>query len=84
VTLEKRATAIRLLIKELSASNVELVLAADTVAAATHAAEYGLIQADALAEISAKKHEDEKAPTLVEQLPVVGEVAAKNSANQDG
>ena len=44
VTLEERATAIRLLVKELEASKVELVLAADTVAAATHAIEHGLIR----------------------------------------
>ena len=79
VTLEARATAIRLLVKELAGDNVELVLVADTVAAATHAAERGLLPADALAEISAKKREDEQAPTIAEQLPGVGGVAPKAS-----
>jgi len=77
VTLEERATAIRLLVKELASDNVELVLAADTVAAAMHAADRGLIAPDALSGIRAEKRKDEQAPTIVDQLPIVGEGAAK-------
>ena len=80
VTLEERATAIRLLVKELAVDNVELVLAADTVAAATHAADRGLIHAGALPDIRAKRRKDEQAPTIAQQLPIVGEGTAKTDA----
>lgn len=78
VTLEERATTIRLLVKELAESKVELVLVADTVAAATHAADRGLIPSDALADIRIEKQKDEQAPTIVEQMPIVGEGATKS------
>ncbi len=73
VTLEERATAIRLLVVELQASQVELVLTADTVAAATHAAEHGLIRPEAVDRVRAKKEQDAEAPTIADQLPIVGD-----------
>lgn len=82
VTLEERATAIRLLVKDLAESKVELVLAADTVAAATHAADRGLIRSDELAVIRAEKRKDEQAPTIADQLPLVGEGTTKGSGRQ--
>ncbi|MBA3945966.1 MAG: DUF2183 domain-containing protein [Herpetosiphonaceae bacterium] len=78
VTLEERATAIRLLVAELHASAVELVLVADTVAAATHAAEHGLIQPDAVAQVRIKRHKDQDAPTITDQLPIVGDDSGGN------
>jgi phosphatidate phosphatase APP1 len=81
VTLEERASAIGLLIKDLQQSKVELVLAADTVAAATHAAERGYIRTDALPRIAARKARDEEAPTIVDQLPVVGDPEASEESS---
>jgi phosphatidate phosphatase APP1 len=57
-TAERRA-AIASLIREVEASKSVLVLADDTMAAARHAAERGLIGADALAEIGGEKRMDE-------------------------
>jgi phosphatidate phosphatase APP1 len=73
VTLDDRARAIQVLVEDLRSNNVELVLTPDTVAAASHAAERGLIAADALPAISIEKGKDEQAPTIVDQLPIIGD-----------
>jgi len=78
VTLEERDRAIRTLIDELRGSKVDLVLARDTIAAAEHAHQHGLIAADALPAIRAKKTEDQHDPTVVEQLSGIG--SAKTDA----
>jgi phosphatidate phosphatase APP1 len=73
VALEERDIAVNAIIKELASSGVEMVLAADTVAAAGHAASRGLIPASALPAIRARKEKDAQMPTLAEQLPGMGE-----------
>jgi phosphatidate phosphatase APP1 len=50
----------------LGAASVELLLEADTLPAARHAAGHGWIDPAALAEVHAAAHEDEAAPTLAE------------------
>ncbi len=78
VTLEERDRSIHTLIDELRGSNVEMVLAGDTVAAAEHALQHGLIAADELPAIRARKAEDQQNPTVVEQVSGIG------SAQTDG
>jgi hypothetical protein len=52
-----------------------MLLVPDTVAAAEHAAAAGFIGADAVALVRAEKRKDESAPTIAEQMPVMGTVA---------
>jgi len=78
VTLEARGRSIRTIIDELRGSNVEMVLTGDTIAAAEHALQHGLIAAAELPAIRAKQAEDQQDPTLVEQLPGIG--SAKTDA----
>ena len=56
-----RSAAVRRLAEELQGSGATLVLAEDTVGAATHAVEQGWISADALPAIREEKREDETA-----------------------
>lgn len=56
--LAHRATAVRAIAEELRAGPIPLILASDTVAAADHAAEQGLIHPDALPAIRAEKARD--------------------------
>jgi phosphatidate phosphatase APP1 len=71
VSLGERDDAVSLIITELHETGVEMVLAADTVAAAEHAVQQGLVTADALPRIRQNKIKDEQAPTIAEQIPGV-------------
>lgn len=75
VSVGERDQAIHKLITEIRGTGVEMVLAADTVAAAEHAANNGFITAAALPEVRAEKRKDEQAPTIAEQVPVIGPIA---------
>lgn len=68
VTLKQRRQTIRQLVEELHGVGVPMVLAADSVAAAQHAAEQGLIDAAALPAIITDKRRDETAPTALEEM----------------
>lgn len=57
--LPGRTAAVKKLADEVRESNSTLVLAEDTLGAARHAVEHGLITADALPEIGEEKREDE-------------------------
>ncbi|HZG66940.1 MAG TPA: App1 family protein, partial [Herpetosiphonaceae bacterium] len=77
VTLEARDRSIRTLIDELRGSNIEMVLTGDTIAAAEHALQHGLIAATELPAIRAKKVEDQQDPTVLEQLPGIGSATSE-------
>jgi phosphatidate phosphatase APP1 len=68
VTLEERATAVRRIIDEVGASNVEMLLVPDTTAAAEHAVARGFITADKLPAIREEKARDAQAPTVADQV----------------
>ena len=70
VTGATRAGEVRKLAKEAEEHGGELLLVKDSLAAAKHAVEKGLISAAALPEIAGEKREDEKASERVEsELP---------------
>jgi phosphatidate phosphatase APP1 len=83
VTLDERDGSIRNIIKAAHESGVEMLLVPDTVTAAQHAVERGFITKDALPDIRAEKAKDQQAPTLAEQIPVVGPVASPDAAKND-
>jgi phosphatidate phosphatase APP1 len=68
VSVDERDGRVKTIIKELRDEGVEMIFAADTVAAAEHAAERGFITADALPQIRADKANDEQMPTVAEHL----------------
>lgn len=68
VSLDEREGAVRKIIKEIRDQGVEMLLVPDTITAAQHAVERGLICADALPSIHADKAADEQAPTVAEKL----------------
>jgi hypothetical protein len=57
-----RIDALDQLIEEVSATGIQLVLAPDSVFAASHAAAEGLIQVDKLGAVRVDKAQDETAP----------------------
>ena len=57
-TEDRRDAAVQLLIKTAATHNVPMLLVADTVAAAEHAASLGLIDPDTLPEIRADRQAD--------------------------
>lgn len=69
VTVEKRDASIHLIAKDVQAGGVEMILVADTVAAAEHAIERGFIAPSALPKIRANEKKDEEAPTVADQVP---------------
>ncbi len=75
VSVGERDAAIHKIITEIQGTGIEMVLVADTVAAAEHAAKQGFITAEALPEVRAEKRKDEQAPTISEQVPVLGPIA---------
>jgi phosphatidate phosphatase APP1 len=83
VSLEDRDGSIRNIIKAANERGVEMLLVPDTVTAAEHAVGRGFITSDALPDIRAEKAKDQQAPTLAEQIPVVGPVAAPDAAKLD-
>jgi phosphatidate phosphatase APP1 len=64
----ERDAAINALAEEVAAAGSTLILAADTPAAAQHAAAQGWITAEALAAVAADKTTDQAAPTALEML----------------
>lgn len=65
---DKRARSIDELAVELEGHNVPFMLVADTLEAARHAADMGLISTDELAAIATECEADKAPPNLVEQL----------------
>jgi len=82
VSIDERDAAVRLIGDELRTSHIEMLLVADTLTAAEHAVTKGLITADALPKIGARKAKDEQAPTLAEQAPVVAAVSGVTNQNE--
>jgi phosphatidate phosphatase APP1 len=68
VASAKRSSQVEEVVRGIQARGVPVVLSPDTVAAAEHAAENGLIAGAALAEIRAEQAKDQDAPTELEQL----------------
>ena len=68
---DERRTAIAALVREIEGARSVLVLADDTVAAAVHAAERGLIDAAALPEIRGEKRMDEATAPGKTEAPAV-------------
>ncbi len=66
VTQADRAAEIQVIRDALQAGNVPMLLEADSMAAARHAAAQGYIQPEARADVSEKVEEDQSAPTVVE------------------
>ena len=67
VTPETRDAEVQQIADEVRARGIDMVFAADSAAAAEHAADIGLIDADALPEIRAEKAKDEAPPSEVER-----------------
>lgn len=68
VSPDLRDAEVTALAEELRSQKVDLVLVADTMSAARHAAERGLIDPSALSEIQGEKLEDEEAPGPFESV----------------
>ncbi len=75
VTLEERDMSIHTIAKDLQTGGVQMVLVADTIAAAEHAIEHGFISPDALPKIRANIRKDEETPTVAEDMPVPDVIA---------
>ncbi|MDP9310558.1 MAG: DUF2183 domain-containing protein [Chloroflexota bacterium] len=82
VSVAERNTSVNKIIEEIRDTGVEMVLVADTVAAAEHAARKGFITADALPDIRAEKRKDEQAPTIAEQIPVIAAVTDATTTSE--
>jgi phosphatidate phosphatase APP1 len=80
VSLDERDADVDRISAEIRDTGVELVRVADTIAAAEHAVQHGLICAEALPDVRADKINDEQQPTLLEKLPGVPGPAADETA----
>ncbi|MBW3629716.1 MAG: DUF2183 domain-containing protein [Gemmatimonadetes bacterium] len=68
VTLEERDAQIGAITRELSTAGVEMILTPDTVGAALHAAQRGLIDPSTLADIRGDRAKDAAAPGPIESV----------------